>query len=73
MVFGKIVEGMSLVRKIESMPTSSYDAPLVDIVVTNSHIEDIEPYETALEGVDNVEDFEEEDEDEDEDGEEEKE
>lgn len=65
-VFGKVVEGMPLVRKIEEVDTSSVDMPLEDIVITDSRVEDITPYDTELEGVDNPDDFDEEEEDEDE-------
>ena len=70
MVFGKVIEGMPVVRKIEGVATSSTDVPLVDIVVTDTRVENIEPYDTVLEAVDNLEDFEEEEEDEEEEEEE---
>ncbi|KAK7115307.1 uncharacterized protein [Littorina saxatilis] len=57
-VFGKVVEGMALVRKIEEVDTNSVDAPLVDVVITDSKLEDtFVPYDTELEGVDNPEDL----------------
>ena len=57
-VFGKVVEGMSLVRSIEAVDTDSIDRPLADVVITDTAIEDIEPYMTELEGVDELEEYE---------------
>ncbi|PVD20426.1 hypothetical protein C0Q70_18581 [Pomacea canaliculata] len=61
-VFGKILEGMDVVRKIASVSTSSVDAPLQDVVISDSRVEDTAPFDVELKGVDNPDDFDDEDE-----------
>ena len=68
MVFGKVIEGMKLVRQMEDVETSSIDAPLSDIVITDARVVEIEPFDTPLESVDDAEDYEEDDEEEDDEG-----
>ena len=36
MVFGKVLEGMEVVRAIENMPTNSFDRPIQECVITAS-------------------------------------
>lgn len=61
-VFGKILEGMDVVRKIASVATSSSDVPLQDVVISDSRVEDTAPFDVELKGVDNPDDFDDEDE-----------
>ncbi|XP_045777238.1 peptidyl-prolyl cis-trans isomerase 6 [Maniola jurtina] len=43
-VFGKVLEGMDVVRKIEKTPTSN-DKPVKDVVITNTQVEEVaEPF-----------------------------
>ncbi|KAL8590518.1 hypothetical protein ACOMHN_010954 [Nucella lapillus] len=65
-VFGKVVEGMKIVRKLEDVETNSVDSPLVDVIIKDCWEENITPFETELESVDNVEDYEDEEEEEEE-------
>lgn len=70
-VFGKVIEGMDVVRKMEDVPTSSTDEPLHEVRITDSRVEDVSPFEVELKGADDLEyrddDEEEEDEEEEED------
>ncbi|XP_050352874.1 peptidyl-prolyl cis-trans isomerase 6 [Nymphalis io] len=44
-VFGKVIEGMDVVRKIEKTVTGTNDRPVKDVVITNTHAEIIsEPF-----------------------------
>ncbi|XP_047536148.1 peptidyl-prolyl cis-trans isomerase 6 [Vanessa atalanta] len=44
-VFGKVLEGMDVVRKIEKTVTGTNDRPVKDVVITNTHAEIIsEPF-----------------------------
>ncbi|GFN89812.1 peptidyl-prolyl cis-trans isomerase [Plakobranchus ocellatus] len=38
-VFGKVLEGMDVVHKIENTDTNTFDAPLKDVIITNSRVE----------------------------------
>ncbi|KAF5293882.1 hypothetical protein FQA39_LY13587 [Lamprigera yunnana] len=42
-VFGKVLRGMSIVRKIEQSSTNARDKPVADVVVTNCEVESIDP------------------------------
>ncbi|XP_034835547.1 peptidyl-prolyl cis-trans isomerase 6 [Maniola hyperantus] len=43
-VFGKVLEGMDVVRKIEKTPTTN-DKPVKDVVITNTQVEEVaEPF-----------------------------
>ncbi|XP_076470211.1 uncharacterized protein LOC143300437 [Babylonia areolata] len=67
-VFGKVLDGMKVVRRLEDVETNSVDTPLVEVLIRDIWEEHIQPFETDLDSVDNAEDY---DEDEDEDEEEE--
>lgn len=54
-VFGKVLEGMEIVRKIENVQTNSVDQPLVDVVVRDSKVVDVDPFEVELKAVDDLE------------------
>lgn len=44
-VFGKVLEGMDVVRKIEKTVTGTNDRPVKDVVITNTHTEIVsEPF-----------------------------
>lgn len=44
-VFGKVLEGMDVVRKIEKTVTGTNDRPIKDVVITNTHTEIVsEPF-----------------------------
>lgn len=60
-VFGKVLEGMDVVRKIEASPTDSVDSPQADIVISDCHVEDVDPFDVELKGVDDQEEFDSED------------
>lgn len=47
-VFGKVIDGMDVVHKIEDVPTNSKDAPLSDVVIVNSTVEDVKPFVVEL-------------------------
>lgn len=49
-VFGKILEGFDVVRKIESTPTRPGDAPSQDVVIADSGEIPTSPIEVAKEG-----------------------
>nr|KAG5712713.1 hypothetical protein BaRGS_029768 [Batillaria attramentaria] len=53
-VFGKVIEGMDVARKIENVPTDANDQALQMVVVTDSRAEDVEPFDVDLKGVDTV-------------------
>lgn len=36
MVFGKVLEGMEVVRAVESVPTDSFDGPTQQCVIVNA-------------------------------------
>ncbi|XP_065202291.1 peptidyl-prolyl cis-trans isomerase B [Planococcus citri] len=49
-VFGKILKGMSVIRKIESSKTNSQDKPDLDVVITDSGVLEVtEPFAVAKE------------------------
>ncbi|XP_063540191.1 peptidyl-prolyl cis-trans isomerase 6 [Cydia strobilella] len=49
-VFGKILEGMDIVRKIEQTPTGANDRPVKDVVIVNSRAEVVaEPFAVSKE------------------------
>ena len=41
-VFGKVLEGMSVVRKIEKVHTNEHDRPILDVVIEDSGIIEVE-------------------------------
>ncbi|CAH0713360.1 unnamed protein product, partial [Brenthis ino] len=44
-VFGKVLEGMDVVRTIEKSPTGANDRPTKDVVITDTHVEIVtEPF-----------------------------
>lgn len=44
-VFGKVIKGMGVVRKIESSPTDSRDRPVKDVVIVDCGIDEVdEPF-----------------------------
>lgn len=44
-VFGKVLEGMDVIRTIEKSPTGANDRPTKDVVITNTHVEVVaEPF-----------------------------
>lgn len=49
-VFGKVLEGMDIVRKIEKTVTGANDRPVKDVVVSNTHTEVVsEPFSVTKE------------------------
>ncbi|KAJ2948484.1 hypothetical protein O0L34_g7732 [Tuta absoluta] len=49
-VFGKILEGMDVVRKIEKTVTGANDKPVKDVVISNSYAEEVaEPFAVSKE------------------------
>lgn len=47
-VFGKVLEGMDVVRKIEKTVTTSNDRPVKDVVIANTHVEIVkEPFSVS--------------------------
>ncbi|XP_013187610.1 peptidyl-prolyl cis-trans isomerase 6 [Amyelois transitella] len=49
-VFGKVLEGMDVIRKIEKTPTGTNDRPVKDVVITNSRAEVVsEPFSVTKE------------------------
>nr|KAG5712712.1 hypothetical protein BaRGS_029767 [Batillaria attramentaria] len=56
LVFGKVIEGMEVARKIENVQTNSMDQPLVEVVISDSRVEDVDPFEVELKGADDLED-----------------
>ncbi|VVD04982.1 peptidyl-prolyl cis-trans isomerase 5 [Leptidea sinapis] len=52
-VFGKILDGMDVVRKIERTVTGSNDRPVKDVVISNTHTEIVsEPFSVTKESAD---------------------
>lgn len=47
-VFGKVLKGMDIVKKIESQAKNAYDRPVVDIVIQDSGVVVREPFMEAL-------------------------
>lgn len=41
-VFGKVLKGMDIIRKIESMKTDGRDRPIKDVVIADSGAETVE-------------------------------
>ena len=50
-VFGKIISGMDVVKKVERTKTDNRDRPLVDCVISDSGALDRPLFKTTLEGV----------------------
>ena len=49
-VFGKVLSGMSVVRKIEDNPTARGDRPVKEVKITNARVEDVaSPFAVSLE------------------------
>ncbi|XP_063170305.1 peptidyl-prolyl cis-trans isomerase B isoform X2 [Candoia aspera] len=49
-VFGKVLEGMDVVRKVESTKTDSRDKPLKDVIIADCNVIEVEkPYAIAKE------------------------
>lgn len=56
-VFGKIVKGMKVVRRIENTKTGAQDRPAQDVVITDCGVIPVdEPYSVAKEGAGSAED-----------------
>eukprot|EP01059_Diplonema_ambulator_P036305 TRINITY_DN9008_c0_g1_i2.p1 TRINITY_DN9008_c0_g1~~TRINITY_DN9008_c0_g1_i2.p1 ORF type:complete len:282 (+),score=91.61 TRINITY_DN9008_c0_g1_i2:115-960(+) len=57
-VFGRVVKGMSTVRKMELVPTKKYDVPVQDVVITDcGTLEDGEPDGVEVDPKDKFEEF----------------
>uniref|UniRef100_A0A224XW99 Peptidyl-prolyl cis-trans isomerase n=1 Tax=Panstrongylus lignarius TaxID=156445 RepID=A0A224XW99_9HEMI len=48
-VFGKIISGMDIVRKIEAVETDGRDKPAVDVVIAECGAETVEPFSVSQE------------------------
>ena len=49
-VFGKVLKGMPVVRKIEQNPTGAGDRPIKDVEITDARAEEVaEPFPVAKE------------------------
>ncbi|CAH1394119.1 unnamed protein product [Nezara viridula] len=48
-VFGKIINGMDVVRKIENTKTDSRDRPVADVVISDCGAEEVEPFAVSKE------------------------
>lgn len=47
-VFGKVLSGMNVVRKIEATQTDGRDRPIKDVVIADSGVEDVpEPFSVS--------------------------
>lgn len=52
-VFGKVLEGMDVVRFIESQNTNAYDGPVVDIIISDCGVLEVDkPFTVELKSVD---------------------
>ncbi|RWS22432.1 hypothetical protein B4U80_10247 [Leptotrombidium deliense] len=41
-VFGKVIDGMDVVHKIENVKTGAHDKPLHDVVIAETHVEEVQ-------------------------------
>lgn len=52
-IFGKVLEGMDVVRFIESQNTNAYDGPVVDIIISDCGVLEVDkPFTVELKSVD---------------------